>query len=122
MSIQRTLETALADNRQPLSPILNSTRIPQFPSPFSTPRHQKNAQNNPEIPNPSQKWPRIGRKIPSETLEDVTKETLGYSPREWQTKVAWIFATIAAGMGMEYTLKLYEKMSSVRDLSVNRNV
>ena len=115
MSIQRTLETALADNRQPLSPILNSTRIPQFPSPFSTPCHQKNAQNNPETPNPLQKWPRIGRKVPSETIEDVTKETLGYSPREWQTKVAWIFATIAAGMGMEYTLKM--KMSSV-----NRNV
>lgn len=36
---------------------------------------------------PSQKWPRIGRKIPLETLEDVTKQIFRYSLRGWQTKV-----------------------------------
>ena len=88
MSVQRTSETASADNRQPLSSIINSTRIAQLPSPFSTPRRRKNAQNNSAPPSPSHTWPRIGKKIPSETLQEVTEQIFGYSPRGWQTKVA----------------------------------
>jgi superfamily II DNA helicase RecQ len=88
MSVQRAFGTASAANRQILSPILNSTGIPEFPSPFSTPRRRKKAQNNSATQSPSKTWPRIGRKVPSETLEDVTKQIFGYSPRRWQTKVA----------------------------------
>ena len=86
MSVQGTLELPPAVNRQPLSPIHNSTRIPQLPSPFSTPLRRKIA-NNSATPSRSQTWPRIGRKISTETLEDITKQIFGYSPREWQTKV-----------------------------------
>ena len=82
------MEIDPAVHRQPLSPILNSTRISQLPSPFSTPRRLKNARNNSTTPSSSETWPRIGRKISSETLEDVTKQIFGYSPKGWQIKVA----------------------------------
>ncbi|KAF8808999.1 hypothetical protein BYT27DRAFT_7163295 [Phlegmacium glaucopus] len=45
-SIQRTSETTPAADRHPLSPMLNSTKTPQLPSPFSTPCRRKNARNN----------------------------------------------------------------------------
>jgi len=86
MSIENAYRGLSTPNRQPLIQL----NTPQHPSPFSTPRHRKNTPKNPSQPGPlptTQSWPRIGQKIASKTLEDVTKQIFGYLPRSWQTKV-----------------------------------
>ncbi|KAF8802157.1 hypothetical protein BYT27DRAFT_7187044, partial [Phlegmacium glaucopus] len=50
-------ETTPAADRHPSEPVLNSTKTPQLPSPFSTPCRRKNARNNSVTPShPSQKY------------------------------------------------------------------
>ena len=52
------------------------------------PRHRKKTPQPGTPPNSTtQTWPRIGQKIASKMLEDVTKQIFGYIPRSWQTKV-----------------------------------
>ncbi|KXN82235.1 Carnitine O-acetyltransferase, mitochondrial [Leucoagaricus sp. SymC.cos] len=58
----------------------------------------------PSIPPPEEPWPRLGAKIPLETLKQVTRELFGYEPRQWQldvfTKIAEGYDAIAiAGTG-----------------------
>jgi ATP-dependent helicase YprA (DUF1998 family) len=52
---------------------------------FSTPRRRKPVAN---LANPANPWPRIGKKVPTETLVDVTSQIFGYRPRDWQVKLA----------------------------------
>jgi len=89
MSIENAHRGTSTPTRQPLIQ-LNTPHNVQ--SPFGTPRHRKNTPKNPSpsvTSTPStQRWPRLGQKIPVKTLESATEQIFGYSPRSWQTKVA----------------------------------
>jgi len=88
MSVENESRGTSTPNRQPLIQLNTPHHIP---SPFSTPHHQKNTPKN-CLPSGtltlSQRWPHLGQRILTKTLESVTKQIFGYSPRSWQTKVA----------------------------------
>ncbi|KXN89307.1 ATP-dependent DNA helicase RecQ [Leucoagaricus sp. SymC.cos] len=91
--------------RVPLSSILDPSNTQQgLPTPFTTPRRRKQPPQLPSITPPEEPWPRLGAKIPLETLKQVTRELFGYEPRQWQldvfTKIAEGYDAIAiAGTG-----------------------
>ena len=70
----------------PLKSITHSLNTPQVL--FTTPRKRKQATPIRLGPSPDlTTWPRIGEKVPTTDLKDVTSQIFGYEPRDWQVKI-----------------------------------
>ncbi|KXN86186.1 hypothetical protein AN958_10374 [Leucoagaricus sp. SymC.cos] len=66
--------------RVPLSSILDPSNTQQgLPTPFTTPRRRKQPPQLPSIPPPEELWPRLGAKIPLETLKQLIVDGEIYS-------------------------------------------
>ena len=70
----------------PLNSTTNSLNIPQ--ALFSTPRKRKEPTRISTSGCPSlTTWPRIGEKVPTTVLKDVTSQIFRYKPQDWQVKI-----------------------------------